>query len=165
MRKTKPQETTLSHIRHEQAGSDLNWSPRYLGLPTMSKQYYITFELSLPQSVKNSCPPLGRRDIRYPLHVYRANAHTLLQASSHVVMSCPPPPPPYASIPPSLRPFRPLMAGCTCTRTPPFTPPPPPPQAAPLHSTISSSSIDKQKCRASALPCKPRSHRNDYLAS
>ena len=61
------------------------------------------------------------------------------------------------SLPPSLRPFRPLMAGCTCTLTPPFTPPPPAPQAAPLHSTISSSSIDKQKCRASALPCN-RAH-------
>ena len=36
MRKTKPQETTLSHIRHYQAGS-----PRLTGIPTINNLYLL----------------------------------------------------------------------------------------------------------------------------
>ena len=91
----------------------------------MSKQYYIIltqlhFSPLYPSVSKEQLSSFGHAGEISDIHYMFAEPTPT--PSFQATLSCPPPPPPYASMPPTFSPFRPLMAGCTCTLTPPFTP-------------------------------------------
>ena len=163
MRKTKPQETTLSHIRHYQAGS-----PRLTGIPTINNLYLLiltqlqTSSLSLSRVRTVVLLWAGEiSDIHYmfteptPTPSFKPHCHVMPSTPSSLCL--------YPSLPSSLQtahgrlhmhlhPSLHPSAYCSPSSPAPFN-----------HLIVL---IHRQtKVPRQRLALQPRSQRNDYFAS